>query len=176
MLEDVYYNYSFYGDNENTNNDINDADNLTWTWSHSYSHRVDVTTGDVIRENSYHQWKNACYWNMSYANWTSTSTVLGIRGTNQSDQFDSSSNLDVGSKFFWRSRNLEYFWKLASLCLGNVRVIPKPRTQMSDVSVILMHLVDSMEKNFIVTCKLNFNFNIDLKMRFNLMIMTLASV
>ena len=42
--------------------------------------------------------ENACDWNLSYANRTSTSTVLGIRGNNQSDQFDSSSNVDDGSK------------------------------------------------------------------------------
>ena len=98
MFEDVYYNYSFYGDNKNTNNDINDADNLTWTWSHSYSHRVDVTTGDVMRENSYNQWENSCNCNLTYADRTSTSIVLGIRGNKQSDQFDSLLNVDVGSK------------------------------------------------------------------------------
>ena len=94
----MYYNSSFYDDYENTNNDINDADNITWTWSNSNSDRVEVTTGDVMRENSYNQWKNACEWNLSYANRTSTTTVLGNMGNNQSDQFDSSSNLDVGSK------------------------------------------------------------------------------
>ena len=51
-----------------------------------------------MRENSYNQWKNACDGNLSYANRTSTSTVLGNRGNNQSGQFDSSSNVDVGSK------------------------------------------------------------------------------
>ena len=51
VFEDVYYNYSLYGDNENMNNDINDADNLTWTWSNPNSDRVDVTTGDVMRAN-----------------------------------------------------------------------------------------------------------------------------
>ena len=92
VFEDVYYNYSFYGDNENMNNDINDADNLTWTWSNPNSDRVDVTTGDVMRANSYN------HWNLSYTNRTYTSTVIGNRGNNQSDQFDSSSNVDVGSK------------------------------------------------------------------------------
>ena len=49
-------------------------------------------------EYSYNQSKNGCDWNLSYANRTSTSTVLWNRGNNQSDQFDSSSNVDVGSK------------------------------------------------------------------------------
>ena len=148
MFKDVYYNYKFYGDNENTNNDINDADNLTWTWSHSYSHRVDVTTGDVMRQNSYNQWKNAWDWNLSHANKTSTSTVLGNRVNNQINEFDLSSYVDVGSKFFFQSRNLKSYSKLASLCLSNVLVITEPRTQLPEVSVILMHLVDSMEKKY----------------------------
>ena len=59
---------------------------------------VDDTTGDVIREVSYNQWIKACDYNLSYANRTSASTVLRNRGKNQSDLFDSSSNVDVGVK------------------------------------------------------------------------------
>ena len=64
-----------------------------------------------MRENSYNQWKNACDWNLSYANRTSTTTVLENMGNNQSDQFDSSSNVDVGSKcnidaFSGRKKNM----------------------------------------------------------------------
>ena len=59
---------------------------------------VDVTTGDVMRENLYNQWKNACDWNLSCTNRTSTLTVLGNRGNNQSYLLDLSSNVDVGSK------------------------------------------------------------------------------
>ena len=59
---------------------------------------VDDTTGDVIWEYSYNQFENTCDWNLIYDNRTSTSTVLGNRGNNQSDLFDLSSNVDVGSK------------------------------------------------------------------------------
>ena len=56
--------------------------------------------------------------------------------------------MDVGSKFFFQSRNFKSYSKLASLCLSNVLVITEPRTQLPEVSVILMHLVDSMEKKY----------------------------